>query len=88
MRFTTVTTSKGQLTIPKPIRDRLKLKRGIKVDIYPNGNGFIGRVHRKSRILELIGDLKHLDHGEPLSKIREETQKRAAKEIVERLHSK
>lgn len=88
MRFTTVTTTKGQLTIPKTVRDKLGLKTGIKVDIYPTDNGFIGRLHRKSRILEVIGDLKHLDKGEPLNEIREKAQRLAAKEIVAKLNAK
>ncbi len=88
MNFTTTTTSKGQLTIPKSVRNKLGLKSGIKVDIYPTDNGFIGRLHRKSRIMEVIGDLKHLDRGEPLAEIREKTQKLAAKEIVSKFNSK
>jgi len=88
MRFTTVTTTKGQLTIPKTVRNKLGLKSGIKVDIYPTENGFIGRLHRKSRIMDILGDLKHLDKGEPLSDIRRKAQKLAAKEIVARMDSK
>lgn len=85
MRFTTVTTTKGQLTIPKAVRDKLGLKSGIRVDIYPTENGFIGKLQRRSRILEVIGDLKHLDKGEPLSEIRTKAQEIAAKEIVKKL---
>lgn len=88
MKFTTVTTSKGQLTIPKPVRDKLKLGTGIKVDIYPTENGFIGQIHRKSRILDIIGSLKSLDKGEDLSAVRLKSQELAAKEIVKRLESK
>ena len=88
MRFTTVTTSKGQLTIPKSVRDKLGLKSGIKVDIYPTDNGFIGRLQRRSRILEVLGDLKHLDNGKPLSEIRAKTQEIAAQEIVRKLQTK
>ena len=88
MRFTPVTTTKGQLTIPKSVRDKLGLKSGIRVDIYPTENGFIGRLQRKSRILEVLGDLKHLDRGEPLSEIRAKTQELAAKEIASKLDEK
>lgn len=90
MRITTITTLKGQITIPKSIRDKLAIKPGVKVDIYPtpNGDAFIGKPHRKSRILELLGDLKHLDHGEPLSEIRLKTQEMAAREIVKRMRKK
>ncbi len=88
MSYTTTTTSKGQLTIPKTVRDKLGIKSGVRVDIYPTENGFIGRMHRKSRIMEVIGDLQHLDKGEPLSEIREKAQKLASKEIVAKLNLK
>jgi antitoxin PrlF len=32
-KITTTLTSKGQLTIPKSVRDRLGLKRGDKVEV-------------------------------------------------------
>lgn len=85
MRITTTITSKGQLTIPKTVRDKLGLKPGIKVDIYSNDNSFIGRPHRKSKILDFAGDLALLDHGQPLREIRNQTQIIAAQEISQRL---
>ena len=85
MSITTTITSKGQLTIPKPIREKLGLKTGSRVDIYPTENSFIGKPQRKSRILDFAGDLKHLDKGEPLREIREKAQELAAKEIVNKL---
>ena len=86
MRFTTTTTSKGQLTIPKPARDKLGLKKGVKVDIYVTAEDtFIGRLRRKSKILDFAGSLKHLDKGESWQEIREKTHKLAAEEIVERM---
>ena len=85
MRFTTTTTSKGQLTIPKAVRDKIGLKTGTKVDIYPTEGGFEGKLHRKSRILDYAGDLKHLDRGEPLREIREKAQAAAAEEIVKKM---
>lgn len=85
MKFTTTTTSKGQLTIPKRVREKLGLEKGVKVDIYPIDDGFIGKPRKKSRILDLIGDLEYLDKGEPFSEIRLKTQKAAAKEIIGRI---
>ena len=82
MRFTTSTTSKGQLTIPKEVRDKLSLKAGVKVDIYPTPDGFIGRLHRPSKIFEYLGDLKHVDKKEPFTEIREKAQEIAAKDLV------
>lgn len=86
MRISTTTTSKGQLTIPKVVRDKLGINTGTKVDIFPtqDGTAFIGKPQRKSRILEFAGDLKHLDKGEPLSEIRKKAQALAAEEIVKK----
>ena len=85
MNFTTTLTSKGQITLPKAVRDKLGIKYKEKIDIFPVRNGFVGMPRRKSRILDLIGDLKHLDHGEPLREIREKAQAAAAREIVKRM---
>lgn len=84
MNYTTI-TSKGQLTIPKAVREKLQLTSGVKIAIYPTQDGFIARPKRKSRIMDLLGDLKHLDRGEPLAQIREKAQKLAAEEIVKKL---
>lgn len=85
MSFSTTLTTKNQLTLPKSVREKLGVKRGTKFDIYPTKDGFIGRMRRKSRILDFAGDLAHLDDGRPLSEIRKEAQSLAAKEIVKKL---
>jgi AbrB family looped-hinge helix DNA binding protein len=87
MQYTTTTTSKGQVTIPKSVRDKLGLKPGVKIDIYPTEEGFVGKVKRKSKILEYAGDLAHLDKGEPFREIREKAQEIGANEIVKKLYS-
>ena len=88
MNFTTTITSKGQITIPRLIRESLGIKKGIKLEIYPIAGGFIGRPHRRSKILEFAGDLKRLDKGESFAEIREESQAEAAKVIAKRLSKK
>ena len=85
MSFTTTITTKNQLTLPKPVRDKLGVKKGMKFDIYPTSDGFIGRLKRKSRILDFAGDLK--DDGKSLDAIREQTQKLAATEINTKISS-
>ena len=51
MSFTTTLTSKNQLTLPKPVRERLGLRKGTKIDIFPTlDGGFIGRPKRESNI--------------------------------------
>jgi AbrB family looped-hinge helix DNA binding protein len=46
----TTVTSKGQVTIPKPVRDRLNLKPGSKVefDLAPDGRIVIVKAGRKA----------------------------------------
>lgn len=87
MSFTTTITTKNQMTLPKPVRDRLGVKQGMKFDIYPTPDGFIGRLKRRSRILDFAGDLKDLDDGNNLKEIREKTQKLAAIEINKKISS-
>lgn len=87
MNFTTTITTKNQLTLPKPVRDRLGVKKGMKFDIYPTSGGFIGRLKRRSRILDFAGDLKDVDNGKGLQEIREETQKLAGLEINRKISS-
>lgn len=48
---TATMTSKGQLTVPKEIRDRLGLEPGDKVDLVPCGEGRVEM--RKRRTIEL-----------------------------------
>lgn len=60
-------TSKGQVTIPKPIRDRLGLQPGSRVDFVLDESGQIilrkaeddaPRSARSSRISRVVGTLK------------------------------
>ena len=83
MSFTTTLTTKNQFTLPKPVRDKLGLRKGIKIDIFPTlDGGFIGRPKRKSKILEFAGDLAHLDDGKPWKEIRNKAEELAAKEWI------
>lgn len=80
MSFTTTITTKNQLTLPKQVRDTLGIKSGMKVNIYPTKDGFIGKVRKKSKILDFFGSLQYLDDGKPLKHIREQALKLAAQE--------
>lgn len=83
MNFTTTLTSKAQVTIPKPVREKLGLKKGTRIDIFPTPDGgFMGRPKRKSNILKFAGDLVHLDDSRSWKEIREETEKLAAQELT------
>jgi AbrB family looped-hinge helix DNA binding protein len=54
---TTTLTSKGQLTLPKDIRDRLGLKAGDKLNCSIAGDGEIVLRRKKLDISDLVGIL-------------------------------
>lgn len=83
MSFTTTLTTKNQFTLPKPVRDKLGLRKGTKIDIFPTlDGGFIGRPKLKSNILEFAGDLAHLDDGRSLKEIRDEAERLTVREWI------
>jgi bifunctional DNA-binding transcriptional regulator/antitoxin component of YhaV-PrlF toxin-antitoxin module len=85
MKSDTTLTSKYQFTLPKPVRAALGVKVGTKFAIYPTAEGFESALHRKSRILDVAGDLPALDDGNSIEEIRGEAQTRAARALVSRL---
>lgn len=83
MNLTTTITSKAQITIPKLVRERLGLKTGTRIDIFPTlDGGFMGRPKRASNIMKFAGDLAHLDDGRSWKEIREEAEKLAVEEWI------
>lgn len=83
MSFTTTLTSKNQLTLPKSVCNKIGLKKGTKINIFPAlDGGFIGRPKRKSNIMEFAGKLAHLDDGRTWKEIREEAEKLATEEWI------
>ena len=83
-QYETTLTSKGQFTVPKPIRERLGVAAGRKFLVSLEGKSFVATPKRPSRILSFAGWLRKKDDGAPLSKIRQRAQALAAKEIVTR----
>lgn len=84
MRFSAKLTTKGQITLPKEVRDLLGLKKGMKLDFYPTKDGeFIAKPHRVSRILDFGGNLKQVDDGKPFKEIRESSQALGSKEKMQ-----
>ena len=51
----TVITSKGQVTIPKPVRDKLKLRTGDRLDFIVESDGTVRLVPITTSIKELKG---------------------------------
>ncbi len=55
---TATVTSKGQVTIPKGIRDRLKLKKGTRVRFTENADGSVTLRAQTRSIFDMVGMLK------------------------------
>jgi AbrB family looped-hinge helix DNA binding protein len=59
---TATVTTKGQLTIPKEVREALGIKPGTRVDFYEGENGEYIFRPRTGSIRDLEGFLPKLDH--------------------------
>jgi AbrB family looped-hinge helix DNA binding protein len=55
--FEAKVTSQGQVTVPKEIRERLKLRPGGKVEFVVEKSGRVVMVAKQSSILDLVGIL-------------------------------
>lgn len=59
-------TTKGQLTIPKAVRDRMKIEPGDRLDVIPlDDESFVFRRARRTTLDDLAGIVKY--DGPPLS---------------------
>ena len=72
---------KGQVTIPKAIRDRLGLKEGEKVHFVMRGEEVVLKVI-KGTILDLRGSLRSSAHPEDFAKIRQSVRRAIAKKVA------
>lgn len=69
-----VITRKGQVTIPKPIRDQLGLEEGEKIMFIRRGDEVLLKVLRGS-ILDLKGSVRPSARPEDFSRIRQTVKK-------------
>jgi len=74
-------TSKGQIAIPKEVRDRLRLKPGDRVEIYvePDGRAVI---ERTLKLEELIGILPRPKKSLTVEEINQAIVEAAAKQAT------
>ncbi len=78
---TSTITRKGQVTIPKEIRDALGLAEGDRVFFVRRGEEIVLKVLR-GNILELRGSVKASKRPESFEKIREATKKKVASKVA------
>jgi antitoxin PrlF len=74
-------TRKGQVTIPKAIRDRLGVKEGEKVLFVMRGEEVVLKVV-KGTILDLRGSVQTPAHPEDFEKIRQSVKQALAKKVL------
>jgi AbrB family looped-hinge helix DNA binding protein len=75
-------TKKGQVTIPKEIRNILGIKEHDKVMFFKKDGDIIVK-HVKGDVFDLRGSLKSLTKPNDFEKIRSITRKSVAKKIIE-----
>ncbi len=78
-----VITRKGQVTIPKPIRDQLGLEEGERVMFIRRGDEVLLKVLRGS-ILDLKGSIRPSTRPEDFSRIRRTVKKRVGRKAGSR----
>ena len=58
MSLTTI-TSKGQITLPKHLREKLNLNKGDKLDCQPDENGAVMLIPLNKRVSDVFGILSN-----------------------------
>ena len=76
-----IMTRKGQVTIPKEIRDRLGVKEGEKVLFVVRGNEIILKVVKGS-ILDLRGSVRPATRPEDFDKVRQSVKQTVARRVA------
>jgi len=76
-------TSKGQMTIPKEVRNALKLKSSEKIIIVVEGDHAVIKPLR-GNIMDIGGSIRIPDREKPVDfhKVRGEVRKRVAKKVA------
>ena len=71
-------TSKGQITIPKEIRDALRLRPGDRIDFLRRQDGTVAILPMNHRLIDLAGILKAPGRHATLEEIEETIRRRGA----------
>ncbi|OIO03769.1 AbrB family transcriptional regulator [Candidatus Desantisbacteria bacterium CG_4_10_14_0_8_um_filter_48_22] len=80
-------TSKGQVTIPKSVRDALNLKSKDKIVFVPLGDHAVMRP-LKGNVLDLRGSVKHKGGPIDFRKLRADMESEIAKDAVNEMGNK
>lgn len=83
MKGTATLTSKGQITIPKPIREALSLKKKDRLIFSVIEDGLIAVKTLKKDFLGMGGSVPPLKKPEDFEKVREKVAKKIAESVVE-----
>ena len=76
-------TRNGQVTIPKPIRDRLGVREGERVLFVGRGDEVVLKVLR-GNILDIKGSVKASKHPEDFDAVRRSTKKSVTARVAHR----
>ena len=79
---TTKMSSKGQVIIPKPLRDALKWQPGLKLQVIDTGNGVLLRPAKhflETSLQEVAGCLKYPGKAKTLADMKDAMRKGAQK---------
>ena len=83
MTTKSILSSKGQVTIPAPVRKALGLKPGDRI-AYKVGKVSAELIPIKGTILDAAGSVKPRKKDESLAEIRASVKKRMAKQVAEK----
>jgi len=67
-----ILSEKGQITIPKPLRERLGLKPGVEIEFCAEGGKLIGQKIKSSRdsVLAVTGIIEAVEVDQYLEEVR------------------
>jgi AbrB family looped-hinge helix DNA binding protein len=78
----TTLTSKGQITLPKEVRDQLGLKAGVKFECYVDRDGHVALVPLTVKLEDLIGILPYSGPPKTIEEINEAIERAAVERVT------